>query len=107
MEHHAPIAIAADHPALAGHFPGLPVVPGVVLLERAAAAIEHRLGCRLTPGQLTQAKFLSPVAPGATLTLTHGGLEGDSVRFVLSDGARTVASGAFRLPVQRAAGESR
>ena len=29
--------IAADHPCLPGHFPGQPVVPGVVVLDRVLA----------------------------------------------------------------------
>ena len=30
-------AITADHPSLAGHFPGHPIVPGVVILVLALA----------------------------------------------------------------------
>lgn len=55
-----PLRIGADHPALAGHFPGHPVVPGVVLLERVAAALAAWRGqcvARL------DAKFLQPLAP--------------------------------------------
>ena len=33
-----------DHPSLPGHFPGRPVVPGVVLLDRVLAAIEAAHG---------------------------------------------------------------
>ena len=36
--------IAADHPSLPGHFPGQPVVPGVVVLERVLEAIESGHG---------------------------------------------------------------
>ena len=32
--------VRADHPCLPGHFPGRPVVPGVLLLEQVLAAIE-------------------------------------------------------------------
>lgn len=28
-----PLIISQDHPALAGHFPGNPIVPGVVILQ--------------------------------------------------------------------------
>ena len=32
--------IPADHPALPGHFPGQPIVPGVVVLDRVVEVIE-------------------------------------------------------------------
>ena len=53
--------IAADHPALPGHFPGRPVVPGVVLLDRVAAMIERAFGARISA--LPQVKFLAPLLP--------------------------------------------
>ena len=34
-----PIRIEADHPSLPGHFPGRPLVPGVMLLEQVALAL--------------------------------------------------------------------
>lgn len=55
--------IAADHPCLPGHFPGRPLVPGVVLLERVLEAIEMEHGA-LGPLRLPQVKFLQPLLPG-------------------------------------------
>ncbi len=60
---HEAICIDAAHPSLAGHFPGSPVVPGVLLLDRVIAAIEakHGAGCAI---RLPQIKFLRPLLPG-------------------------------------------
>lgn len=55
-------AISADHPCLPGHFPGRPLVPGVVLLERVIDAIEAAHG-PLTGLRLPQIKFLRPLLP--------------------------------------------
>jgi len=57
------IVIGHDHPSLAGHFPGRPVVPGVVVLDRVVAALEQAHG-PLPPLRLPQVKFLQPLLPG-------------------------------------------
>jgi 3-hydroxyacyl-[acyl-carrier-protein] dehydratase len=54
--------IPADHPSLPGHFPGRPIVPGVVLLDRVIEAIEAGHG-PLPPLRLPQVKFLKPLLP--------------------------------------------
>lgn len=55
--------IAADHPSLPGHFPGRPLVPGVLLLDRVLQAIELEHGA-LGLLRLPQVKFLQPLLPG-------------------------------------------
>ena len=55
--------IAADHPSLPGHFPGRPLVPGVLLLDRVLEAIEADHGA-LGALRLPQVKFLQPLLPG-------------------------------------------
>ena len=56
-------SIAPDHPCLPGHFPGRPLVPGVVVLDRVLAAIEAAHG-PLGPLRLPQVKFVQPLLPG-------------------------------------------
>jgi acyl-coenzyme A synthetase/AMP-(fatty) acid ligase len=89
----ATLALAADHPALAGHFPGHPIYPGVVLLDLAVTAIEAHFGFAVR--ELPSAKFLAPVRPGATVRLTAEQRD-DQVRFELSVGGTPVARGAVR-----------
>lgn len=74
---HAALRIDAAHPALPGHFPGDPLVPGVVVLERVAAALKAWRGaavCRL------DAKFVQPLRPGEEATITLDD-DGARVRF--------------------------
>ncbi|MDQ2972219.1 MAG: hydroxymyristoyl-ACP dehydratase [Rhodanobacteraceae bacterium] len=56
----APLRIDAAHPTLPGHFPGNPIVPGVVLLQRVAAALSQWRGARVVA---LDAKFLAPLLP--------------------------------------------
>jgi 3-hydroxyacyl-[acyl-carrier-protein] dehydratase len=88
----AVLTIAADHPALAGHFPGMPVVPGVVLLDEALDAIGAALGADLSACRIASVKFLSPVLPGQAVEVLHESSAG-SIRFTLMHGERKVASG--------------
>ncbi len=55
--------IPHDHPCLPGHFPGRPIVPGVVVLDRVLAAIEARYGA-LGALRMPQVKFAQPLLPG-------------------------------------------
>lgn len=87
-----PVVIAAEHPSFAGHFPGRPIAPGVLLLDMAQRAIESATGLRL--GGLHAAKFLSPVLPGQALTLSFDA-SGDQVRFEWLRDGHAVASGRF------------
>lgn len=58
-------AIPSDHPCLPGHFPGRPVVPGVVLLERVIEAVEAESSASANL-RLPQVKFLRPLLPDET-----------------------------------------
>ncbi len=85
------LPIAADHPAYSGHFPGQPVLPGVVLLDAALKALE-RAG-QSGRWDISSAKFQSAVRPGEALTLEHETLPNGSARFAIRTPYRLVASG--------------
>jgi acyl-coenzyme A synthetase/AMP-(fatty) acid ligase len=87
------LAIPADHPAYAGHFPGRPVLPGVVLLDEALSAISASTGLPLSACELASAKFLSPVTPGEPLTLDQRTLPSGSIEFEIRAAERLVARG--------------
>jgi 3-hydroxymyristoyl/3-hydroxydecanoyl-(acyl carrier protein) dehydratase len=81
--------IDTTHPALPGHFPGNPVVPGVILLDRVVAAIERTWPARVAG--FAQVKFLRPLLPDREVELLLERAE--TVRFRIADGAETIASG--------------
>ena len=87
------VCIDADHPSLPGHFPGEPVVPGVVLLDRVAAAIERDGGALR---RIHSVKFLAPLLPrqDAELSLAR---EGVRVRFRIERDGRPILSGEAEL----------
>ena len=84
-----PLRIDAAHPALPGHFPGHPVVPGVVLLRAVADALRQWCGLRLCR---FDAKFLAPLLPDqdARIDLQQ---DGDRVRFTIRRDETVLARG--------------
>jgi 3-hydroxyacyl-[acyl-carrier-protein] dehydratase len=57
------LSVPHDHPSLPGHFPGRPIVPGVVLLDLVFEAIRNSLARPVELLAIASAKFLQAVAP--------------------------------------------
>jgi 3-hydroxyacyl-[acyl-carrier-protein] dehydratase len=95
-ERESGFTVDAAHPSLAGHFPGEPVLPGVVVLDRVVEAARAWLGPGLTVVALPQVKFMSPLAPGdeAQIGLRRSG---DELRFRVTCGERLVATGVIEF----------
>lgn len=70
----------ADHPALAGHFPGNPIVPGVVLLQSVAEDFENiMVGARLK--EFSKVKFLKSVLPDILFSIEYPNVGSDRASF--------------------------
>jgi 3-hydroxyacyl-[acyl-carrier-protein] dehydratase len=90
-----PLYFVADHPVFAGHFPGQPIVPGVMLLDAAIHAIETGTGApRPSTCRVSSVKFLSPVAPEEDITLNwNEASKAGQFRFDIEAAGRPVATG--------------
>jgi 3-hydroxymyristoyl/3-hydroxydecanoyl-(acyl carrier protein) dehydratase len=100
-------SIPPSHPSLPGHFPGRPVVPGVIVLEQVLEAIEASHG-PLGALHLAQVKFAQPLLPGelARIELARVDIAGAASRWrfrVWRDDA-LIASGDVALPPGPGAG---
>ncbi len=90
----ASFCIPPDHPSLPGHFPGAPVVPGVVVLDHVlalAGATPER------PRTLAWVKFLRPLLPGerAEVAFARAGAE---LRFSVTRAGEALVRGALADP---------
>lgn len=91
-----PLIVEANHPSLPGHFPGHPIVPGVVILERIVADFERRTGARAVG--VKRMKFTRPLAPGEEFFVEWAEPQKGGVRFTVKVGADVLASGQLTLP---------
>lgn len=94
--HSVALRIAPDHPSLAGHFPGLPIVPGVVLLDETLHAIEQLQHVEQASWTISAVKFHHTVAPGDELRLTCDWQPEAQVHFELRSPQALVASGTIK-----------
>ena len=89
--------IAKDHPALAGHFPGNPIVPGVLILDEVMQAAEQWRG-QLRLKSVVSVKFTCPLKPGIDFSIKLHEEDHSHIAFECWLGGTRLASG--RLAVE-------
>lgn len=94
--HAATFHVPAQHPALAGHFPGNPVVPGVLILDAVISAAEAWLGEDHAVDRLSYAKFQAPMKPEETVHIDLL-FRSPRLEFSVRRGSTAIAKGAFEI----------
>ena len=89
----------ADEDFFRGHFPGQPIVPGVLLIEGLAQtmgyyALHHRKASRVFLVGIDRARFRGMVEPGVEVTYT---VDVGEERFGTLEGKGRVTAGTRRL----------
>lgn len=64
------IRLDPAHDVYRGHFPGMPVTPGVCMLQMIKECVSRVLGCTMHYKTVVSCKFLSVVDPGKMEQLT-------------------------------------
>ncbi len=85
-------SVSSGHPTLPGHFPGHPIVPGVVLLELIETLLAQNGYC---VNACPQAKFLAQVAPGEPLDIRVDLTDAPIARFAIDATGRHAVIGRF------------
>jgi 3-hydroxyacyl-[acyl-carrier-protein] dehydratase len=89
-------AISANHASLAGHFPGAPLVPGVVILDEVLAALDKWRGdCRVTA--IRAVKFLVPLKPEQPFSICLSNDGTKEVNFCCRINDRVIVEGRFEV----------
>lgn len=86
--------VPRNHLAFDGHFPGQPILPGVVLLDQVIQLAQQAVQHSVDAWEIGYAKFLSTVGPGEVLhfSVQPGSRGGMSFRVVTAAGVN-VATG--------------
>jgi 3-hydroxymyristoyl/3-hydroxydecanoyl-(acyl carrier protein) dehydratase len=89
------VTIRNDHPSLSGHFPGNPVIPGVVILEEVLEAIRQTEPVKISFLGAPSVKFHTPLRPEEEMTIRLEPFQSQGRRFICMTGTRLIASGLF------------
>jgi acyl-coenzyme A synthetase/AMP-(fatty) acid ligase len=86
--------ISPDLVPLEGHFPGLPIVPGVAQIDWVVKLAARHLSVAIETAQAFQVKFRSIIQPGITVTLTmRRRSERNQIEFEYRHGPAILSSG--------------
>jgi 3-hydroxymyristoyl/3-hydroxydecanoyl-(acyl carrier protein) dehydratase len=91
--------IDGSHPSLPGHFPGEPIVPGVLILQRVLRAAESSFGAPVT--DVTVAKFHARLKPGENFRILLERTTPTGLNFRVLRGELLIAGGILTLSPKR------
>lgn len=94
--HERVFAISADHPSLPGHFPGNPIVPGVLLLDEVLRTAEDWLGRAIHVRGAPQVKFVQPLRPQESARIQLA-LDSATLKFTVQKESVVIAQGVMQL----------
>ncbi len=82
--------ISKEHPTLSGHFPGNPVIPGVVILDHARQLFEDSFkGKRIK--KMNNIKFMRPLFPEQEFCIRLKEVAEDKIKFdCIFDGEKMI-----------------
>jgi 3-hydroxymyristoyl/3-hydroxydecanoyl-(acyl carrier protein) dehydratase len=83
--------IGKDHPCLAGHFPGNPIVPGTLILDRVFELLEHQFP-QIRISEIITAKFMQPLLPEQGFELSAD-IKSGKINFECRVDHRTITAG--------------
>jgi 3-hydroxyacyl-[acyl-carrier-protein] dehydratase len=92
------ITVDPSEPVLAGHYPGFPILPGLILLEHVNDLVREATGdpaLRLLAAE--KIRFLSPVRPGDTVRIEAALNAGECIA-TAAVGDRVAAQFTLRYP---------
>ncbi|MGH8222879.1 MAG: hypothetical protein ACREQZ_07880 [Woeseiaceae bacterium] len=89
--------VGADMPCFRGHFPGNPVLPGVLQLQWAVEISRLNFGFSRPPSQILRLKFKSIVVPPSRIELRITRGAGADVTFSYASEAGTHSQGLLRF----------
>jgi 3-hydroxyacyl-[acyl-carrier-protein] dehydratase len=91
-------AITADHPSLPGHFPGAPLVPGVLILDEVLSTLRVWQKDYVLTG-IRAVKFLQPLNPEQQFTICLSAKNGDptEIDFCCRIEERVIVEGQFEV----------
>ena len=86
---------SAVEPFFRGHYPGSPVTPGVILIDRAVSSAEKMLGRRIVLTGIKKVKFSNPVLPDEMVSLKLESRGEGEISYSFSKDGVQCASGVF------------
>lgn len=84
-----------EHPCLPGHFPGNPIIPGTLILDRVIETLQQSLDGQEVR-EVISVKFLRPLLPEQAFTIAYQA-KGEEIRFDCKIDSNPLCSGRLKL----------